>query len=191
MIRRLRILLTASGLVAVALVMAPAVAAGDPCYHGYVIPAATSAETSVVTLEPCAFVPTTARVAPGTTVTFANGSQESHLVFGANAAWGDRDVELRAGEARSVRFDRPGIYAYSCALHRGMSGTIVVEDPAADTAAATTTSGGTTDGTTDGTTLLAMSGLAGFAVLGWALAIIQHRRQSGVTSPAREPARSS
>ena len=177
MIRRLRTLLAIGGLLGLSLALAPAVAAGDPCYHTYTIPPPTSAETSTVQLEPCAFVPTMARVAPGTTVTFTNVSDENHLVTGANASWGDRDAELAAGSTRTVRFDRPGIYAYSCALHRGMSGVIVVGEPDLSDAAsaASTTTGGPDQGVA-----LAMSGLAGVAVLGWALAIIQRRRTPAV-----------
>ena len=173
MIRRLRTLLAIGGLIGLSLVFAPGVAAGDPCYHGFVIPAPTSAETSTVTLEPCAFVPTTARVAPGTTVTFTNASEFSHLVTGSNASWGDRDAELAAGTTRTVRFDQPGIYAYSCALHRGMTGVIVVGEPDLSRAvpAAATAAGGTDQGV-----VLAMSGLAGVAAIGWALALIQRRR---------------
>jgi plastocyanin len=175
MIRRLRTLLAIGGLLGLSLALAPGVAAGDPCYHGYTIPPPTSAETSTVRLEPCAFVPTTANVAPGTTVTFTNVSLENHLVLGSNASWGDRDAELAAGSTRTVRFDQPGIYAYSCAFHRGMTGVIVVGEPdlSGAAAAASTSTGGMDQGV-----VLAMSGLAGFAVLGWALAIIQRRRAS-------------
>ena len=173
MIRRLRIFLAAAGLLSVSLVMAPGVAAGDPCYHGYTIPAPTSAETSTVNAEPCAFVPTTARVDVGSTVTFVNVSIEPHLVTGSNASWGDRDAELAAGASRTVRFDRPGVYAYSCALHRGMTGVIVVGDGQLATAAAVGTE---SESGTDQAAVLAISGLAGFGVLGWALAIIQRRR---------------
>ena len=173
MIHRLRTLLAIGGLIGLSLALAPGVAAGDPCYHGYVIPAPTSAETSDVKLEPCAFLPTAARVAPGTTVTFTNVSQESHLITGSNASWGDRDAELAAGATRTVRFDQPGIYAYSCALHRGMTGVIVVGEPDLSDAAA---AAATTTGGTDQGVVLAMSGLAGVAVLGWALAIIQRRK---------------
>ena len=173
MFRRLRVLLAIGGLISLALALAPGVAAGDPCYHGYTIPPTTSAATSTVNLEPCAFVPTTARVSAGTTVTFDNVSEMSHLVLGANGSWGDRDLELAAGAARTVRFDRPGIYPFSCALHRGMTGVIVVGSPdASDLAAAAPTS---TAGT-DQAVVLAMSGLGGLAVVGWALAIIQRRR---------------
>lgn len=185
MIHRLRTLLAIGGLICLAAVLAPAaVLAGDPCYHGYTIPPTTSAATATVNLEPCAFVPTTARVAPGTTVTFANVSDMPHLVTGANASWGDRDAEIVAGANRTVTFDRPGIYAFSCALHRGMTGVIVVGEPdMSDVAAAAPTS---TAGT-DQAVLIAMSGLGGLAVVGWALAILQRRRAPGGGIPAKSP----
>jgi plastocyanin len=175
MARRFRALLAVGGLLGLALALAPVAVAGDPCYHGYTIPPTTSAASDVVELEPCAFVPTTARVAPGTTVTFASASDFAHLVTGANAAWGDRDREIPAGASVSVRFDRPGIYPYSCALHRGMSGVIVVgEASAADisaTAATTPAAGG------EGTTMAAIAGLAGLAIVGWGLVLAQQRRR--------------
>jgi plastocyanin len=185
MIRRLRTLLAIGGLIGLALAMAPGVAAGDPCYHGYTIPPTTAAETDTVNLEPCAFVPTTARIATGTTVTFANVSDMPHLVTGSNAAWGSRDSELAAGASQTVTFDRPGIYAYSCALHRGMTGVIVVGDGDLSDAAAVAS---TTTAGTDSAVVLAMSGLAGFAVLGWGLAIIARRRAPASKSAATQPA---
>jgi plastocyanin len=182
MVRRLRTLVAIGGLLGLALALAPGVAAGDPCYHGYTIPPPTSAETSTVNLEPCAFVPTTARVATGTTVTFENVSDMPHLVTGANGEWGDRDTELGAGAARTVRFDRPGIYAFSCALHRGMTGAIVVGDMSNVAATAPTSAAGT-----DHAVLVAMSGLGGLAVVGWALAIIQRRRAPAPRDQAVRP----
>lgn len=174
MSRRVRVLLSLGGLIGLALVFVPAVAAGDPCYHGYTIPAVTTQATSTVKLEPCAFVPTITRIAPGDTVTFTNGSEFTHLVFGANATWGDRDAEIPAGGARSVRFDRPGTYPYSCALHRGMSGVIVVGDSGGSEAAAAST---TTSGSDGGLgTTIALAGLGGLAVLGWGMALLQRRR---------------
>jgi plastocyanin len=174
MFRRLRTLLAIGGLVGLALIVAPAaVVAGDPCYHGYTIPPTTSEATTTVNLEPCAFVPTAARVAPGATVTFANVSEMPHLVTGANASWGDRDAEMAAGASRMVTFDRPGIYPFSCALHRGMTGVIVVGngDLSEAAAAAPTSTAGT-----DQAVVLAMSGLGGLAALGWAVVFLQRRR---------------
>jgi len=115
-------------LMAVALAAAPAVMAGDPCYHGFVIPARTTGTDTQIKLAPCAFAPTVTHVAAGSTVTFFNGPDFTHLVTGANQAWGSRDVEIQPGQTVSYRFDEPGVYPYACALHRGMSGTIVVGD---------------------------------------------------------------
>ena len=174
MFHRLRTVMAIGGLIGLALVLAPAaVVAGDPCYHGYTVPPMTSEATATVNLEPCAFVPTAARVAPGTTVTFANISGEPHLITGANASWGDRDAEIAAGATRSVTFERAGIYPFSCSLHRGMTGVIVVGEPDMSTvaAAASTSTAGT-----DQAVVVAMSVLGGLAVVGWALAIMQRRR---------------
>ncbi|MCI0346765.1 MAG: hypothetical protein L0221_15185 [Chloroflexi bacterium] len=176
MLRRLRSVLALAGLIGLALTIAPGVEAGDPCYHGYTVPPVTSAATSTVNLEPCAMVPTTALVAPGTTVTFTNVSPDVHLVVGANGTWGDRDREIAAGASVTVRFAEPGIYPYSCALHRGMTGVIVVRGAdttdavaASDTAAAETAA-------TDQATILAITGFAGLALVGWGVALVQRRR---------------
>jgi plastocyanin len=182
MVRRVRTLLVVAGLLGLTLAIAPGVAAGDPCYHGYTIPPTTSAETTNVELEPCAFVPTIAHVAPGSTVTFANVSDLPHLITGANSTWGDRDAELVRGASRTVTFEQPGIYAYACAIHRGMTGVIVVEDPDAAEVAAAATVTGSTPGT-DQAVLLAMSGLAGLAALGWTVALLQRRRVPQLQEP--------
>src|SRR5207245_8147587 len=83
-----------------------------------------------IKVAPCAFAPTVTTVAVGSTVTFFNGPDYTHLITGANAEWGSRDVELRPGQEVSYRFDKAGVYPYACALHRGMSGTVIVGDPA-------------------------------------------------------------
>ena len=100
--------------------------AGDPCYHDFELPARRCVATSQVKLEPCAFSPTIARVPVGATVTFANDGDFTHLVTGANQKVG----LARRGAAPvlqgSYTFDKAGTYPYACALHRGMSGVIVV-----------------------------------------------------------------
>jgi plastocyanin len=174
MLRRLRAVLTGAALVGLGLALAPAAAAGDPCYHGYSIPPTTSEATSTVQLDPCAFLPTSARVAPGTTVSFVNRSSEEHLITGANGAWGDRDRPLAPGASVTARFDEPGVYPYTCALHRGMTGAVVVGDPGADavTAAATSQSPGGVSPQAG----LAMLALGGLALAGWTAALTQRRR---------------
>lgn len=128
------------------LMAAPLTSAGDPCYHGFAMPPSTSGTETQIKVAPCAFAPTVTQVAVGSTVTFFNGPDFTHLVTGANQAWGSRDVELPPGATISYTFDKPGLYPYACALHRGMSGTIVVGDVATALAAGTTGSGTTTTG---------------------------------------------
>ena len=123
----LSLLLLSSSLV-LWLAAVPIVSAGDPCYHGFTMPPETTGSSVQVKLLPCAFSPTVTRVDVGQTVTFANGTDFTHLVTGANQAWGSRDIELQPAATVSYRFDTAGVYPYACALHRGMAGVIVVGD---------------------------------------------------------------
>ena len=113
-------------LLVMGLAAAPAVVAGDPCYHGFDIPARTEGAETQIKVAPCAFAPTVTHVAVGSRVTFFNGPGFTHLITGANGEWGSKDVEIQPGQEISYTFTQAGIYPYACALHRGMSGTIVV-----------------------------------------------------------------
>ena len=130
--------LSAFALILGSFALATPVAAGDPCYHDFEIPARTESTEPQVKLLPCAFAPTVVRVAPGTTVEFSSGPYDVHLVTGAGQEWGSRDDEIQPNSTVSYRFVRAGTYPYACALHRGMSGTIVVGDGIAAKAAAGT-----------------------------------------------------
>jgi plastocyanin len=185
MTRRLRALGGASILAVAALAAlaaAPAVLAGDPCFHGYTIPATTTETARAVRMEPCAFVPTNVRLDPGATLTFTNTSGDVHLLTGANQAWGDREKEIKPGESVSITFDDPGVYAFSCALHRGMSGAVIVGDADGLSAAAPVSSAGS--GSDTGLVVpVAIIGLAGLAALGWAAALLQRRRPATAEAP--------
>ena len=110
-----------------ALLVAPAVTlAGDPCYHDFAMPARSVSTAPAVKALPCAFAPTVTYVPVGTTVTFSNGSDWTHLITGANQEWGSRDEELPANGSVTYTFDQAGVYPYACAFHRGMTGAIVV-----------------------------------------------------------------
>jgi plastocyanin len=130
-------LIGAAAFVLLGLVAAPTTLAGDPCYHGFEIPSRTDAAETQIKVGPCFFGPTVARVPVGATVTFFNGPGFTHLITGANAEWGSRDVELLPEASVSYQFDKPGVYPYACALHRGMSGAIVVGDATGAAAVAT------------------------------------------------------
>jgi plastocyanin len=132
---------------AVWLVAVPLVSAGNPCFHGFTMPSPSRGTDAQIKLAPCAFAPTVTSVAVGSTVTFYNGPGFTHLITGANQAWGSPDVEVQPNRTVAYVFDKAGTYPYACALHPGMSGVIVVGDAttgAAAAAGANTTSGGGT-----------------------------------------------
>jgi plastocyanin len=133
---RLAVTLSTMALLAAGLVAAPAALAGDPCYHDFDLPARTEGTDAQVKLLPCAFAPTITRVPVGTTVEFLAGPDFVHLITGANQEWGDRDAEIQPGTSVSYKFEKAGIYPFACALHRGMSGVIVVGDGLASAAPA-------------------------------------------------------
>lgn len=89
-------------------------------------PMFTDAKTDVVRLAKNCFIPTIARVDPGTKVSFANEDGIPHTVTGAVFVFGGMD-EFSTGE-RSFRFAEEGIYPYVCILHPGMAGAVVVGD---------------------------------------------------------------
>ena len=146
------------------LTAAPVTSAGDPCYHGFAMPGDTTGADVRVTLLPCAFAPTVTSARVGATVTFFNGSDFTHLITGANQSWGSRDMEIGPGKTVSYAFDKAGVYPYACALHRGMSGVIVVGDAvtaSSDTQAAISAGGATGDAAPSAATARTTTSVAG------------------------------
>lgn len=88
--------------------------------------------TAVIRMDTCSFGPTVSRVAIGTTVRFLNTATIPHQVVGRSATWGS--VLLDPGQEHSETFDAAGTYPYSCPLHPGMVGAIVVGEGAAQAA---------------------------------------------------------
>jgi plastocyanin len=173
-----------------ALVVAPSVAvAGDPCFHSFdTRPATSSGSTSQVVLGDCVFTPTVTRVALGTTVTWRNGSFQAHEVVGSNMTWGAHDKHLAPGDTIGWTFDEAGIYGYTCMIHPGMTGVVIVGDVAAAEApadeasandlGASSSTEAADDAGADGLappTIAAGAGIGGPAV-GLALAALLRRR---------------
>ncbi|HZM72243.1 MAG TPA: plastocyanin/azurin family copper-binding protein [Candidatus Polarisedimenticolia bacterium] len=153
MVRRLAPLIVT--LLAAAFVLVPTAAAGDPCFHEMNNrPPTSSVSTSHVEIDDCVFLPTVARVPVGTTVTWANGSFQAHEIVGSNLTWGAHDKLLQPGDSIGWTFDAPGVYAYSCMIHPGMSGAIVVGE-------ATSTAAGAGSAAPTDATPTSANGLAG------------------------------
>jgi hypothetical protein len=123
-------------------------------------------------------------VAPGTTVTFVNKSDFTHLITGVGAAWGDKDTEIAPGTRVAYKFDQPGIYPYSCALHRGMSGAILVGSAAqaGEAADAVTVSQTSTADGRDGAAAPVVALLAGAGGLGVGLLLAGFLRRGRATT---------
>ncbi|HUQ39534.1 MAG TPA: hypothetical protein VM030_05225 [Acidimicrobiales bacterium] len=104
--------------------MTPAPAsAGGGCHHGNQA-GQTEGNDPVVELSMNCFNPTVVHSPRGATVFFANRDRIPHLIEGVT--WGHG--ELAAGERWSHEFDAAGTYPYSCRLHPGMNGVVVVGD---------------------------------------------------------------
>jgi plastocyanin len=116
-------------LLAAAGVAPPAALAGDPCFHQTDNrPAVSAAAVSRVTIDECSFGPTAAWVPVGSEVTWRNVSSQGHEVVGSNLTWGAHDKILAPGDQMGWTFERAGVYGYSCMIHPGMTGVVVVGD---------------------------------------------------------------
>jgi plastocyanin len=71
------------------------------------------------------FLPATATVAPGTTVTWVNHDEETHTVMSATGSFASAALEHDQTFAHT--FAAPGTYTYFCALHPLMRATVVVK----------------------------------------------------------------
>ena len=103
--------------------VAPVVAGGG-C-HGPDGTAHTEGDATVVRMDTCAFAPTVVHVPVGTEVRFLNTAQVDHLVVGESQSWGT-ELPLTPGDETSRRFAAKGVYPFSCPLHPGMVGAVVV-----------------------------------------------------------------
>jgi len=117
MSRRTGILAAAAFLAVLVLPALPA-AAGGGCHGG-----ATQGTGDTVELVDMCFTPSTLSIQPGDSVTFVNTDPMVHNVGGT--LWGHYD-DLNPGDTFTATFDQPGIYAYACSYHQGMTGAIVV-----------------------------------------------------------------
>jgi plastocyanin len=110
---------------AFALAVAPVVAAAGParaggggCHEG-----ATQGTGSTIRIVDACFTPTVLHVQPGEIVTWVNDDMFIHNIT-ANG-WGHFD-DVQPLERYAATFDQGGLFPYSCTIHPGMSGVIVV-----------------------------------------------------------------
>lgn len=85
----------------------------------------TVASATAVTIQDFAFAPQQIEVTAGTTVTWTNQDATPHTVTADDGNFDSGRIDAGG----SVRFTstEPGTYAYHCAFHPGMTGTIAVQ----------------------------------------------------------------
>jgi len=87
-----------------------------------------------VTIADFQFTPATMQVAQGTTVTWTYNGPTNHTSTSETGAW-DSGV-MPAGKSFSFKFNTAGTFAYHCAIHPNMKGTITVTSAAGSSASA-------------------------------------------------------
>jgi plastocyanin len=99
------------------------------------VPTAFASDREIV-MEAQAFSPQMTTIHVGQRVTWRNHDKQEHFLTSSGpesrpVATEARDLEFNQqmipGSEYSHAFKEPGVYAYFCAIHEGMSGTIVVK----------------------------------------------------------------
>ena len=85
------------------------------------------AADQTVSIAGFAFSPGTVTVTEGDTVTWTNDDATAHTATGD----GFDSERLDPGQTATITFSTAGTYAYGCAIHAQMQGTVVVEAAAA------------------------------------------------------------
>jgi len=86
--------------------------------------ATVTGTAAAVTIQNYAFAPQSLTVKAGTRVTWTNRDSTAHT---ATADQGSLDTgTINPGQSKMFEFSHPGTYAYHCAFHAFMTGTITV-----------------------------------------------------------------
>jgi plastocyanin len=87
-------------------------------------PLAATEEEASVSIQGFAFVPDSVEVTAGTSVTWTNGDPVEHTVTAGDASFDSGSMSPTA--TFSHTFDAVGTFTYGCAIHPGMTGTVIV-----------------------------------------------------------------
>jgi plastocyanin len=86
-------------------------------------PLAVTEETAV-SIQGFAYVPDSLEVTAGTSVTWTNGDPVEHTVTASDASFDSGSMSPTASFRHT--FDAVGTFTYGCAIHPGMTGTVIV-----------------------------------------------------------------
>jgi plastocyanin len=88
--------------------------------------AASSSGPTAVAIADYKYEPADLTVAAGTTIEFTNQDSTPHTATSKQSGVFETD-SIDTGKTATVKLDKPGTYAYYCAFHPFMKGTITVE----------------------------------------------------------------
>jgi plastocyanin len=86
---------------------------------------AEAAAPNKIEVKDFMFSPTTLTVAAGAQVSWVNKDDEPHTVVSDTGLF--RSGALDTDESFSFKFDKPGMYRFTCSIHPRMVGTIIVK----------------------------------------------------------------
>ena len=109
---------------------------------------AHAAASGSVTIQNFAFNPGTVNVNTGDTVTWTNRDSSPHTATGNGGSF--NTGTLKKGQSASHTFAKPGRFAYICAIHPNMKGTVVVAGAAASSPSSAGSSSGSGSGSASG-----------------------------------------
>jgi plastocyanin len=87
-------------------------------------PTAAATPVAVVHIKNFAFAPATLTIVAGQIVRFVNDDQDAHTVTSTTKTFNSGGLDT--GDAWTYVFSKPGTFAYFCAMHPYMHGSIVV-----------------------------------------------------------------
>jgi plastocyanin len=82
---------------------------------------------NTIRIQNMAFNPPTMTVKAGAIVRWVNMDSVPHSIKFTKVSGINPSDPLSVSQGFSVKFDEPGTFAYSCAIHPSMQGTIIVE----------------------------------------------------------------
>ena len=112
-------------------VIAPSVALPSQHFGWQMYAGAYQPGPKPVEIRDFAFSPNVILVPVGTTVRWTNNGALDHTVTSNTGMFVGADT-LVPGASFEYRFDVPGTYAYHCAFHPSMTGTVIVADQVFD-----------------------------------------------------------
>ncbi len=90
-------------------------------------PAPAASPVSIVHVKNFAFVPDKVTINAGQTVRFVQDDDTPHTVTAVDKSFDSGNLDK--GQSWTHTFDKAGTYAYVCAYHATMKGTVVVREP--------------------------------------------------------------